>query len=260
MSITPHWTEQETEYLREHWGGRGGIPGIARRLGRSVNAVKVKAQKLHLGPYLDAGAMVSINALHAMVNSNVKSYSYIVGRWRRAGLPVHRVRVENTRWQMVAIEEFWPWAEQHKELFDFSRLDENALGPEPDWVKRKREIDTRNRQLVHSHKCKWSVDEVARLRWLTENGATYEEIERDLRRSTSAIRRKIYDLYLPRPKRMPCCKYTDEERMELVRLIEQGYSIEYCGKAIGRTGNSVRAEIEGMKRRNEWDRYRRCEG
>ena len=45
------WTQDEEEYLQEMWGSRS-IPAIAKHLGRTVNAVKVRVARLGLGPSL----------------------------------------------------------------------------------------------------------------------------------------------------------------------------------------------------------------
>ena len=62
MGCKPNWTREEIEYLSENWGSKA-IPKIAGELDRSVNAVKLKAQKLCLGAWLDAGDYVSLNQL-----------------------------------------------------------------------------------------------------------------------------------------------------------------------------------------------------
>lgn len=51
------WTKEDVEYLTEKWGNVS-IPSIAKKLNRSVNAVKIKAGRLNLGPMLENGAYV----------------------------------------------------------------------------------------------------------------------------------------------------------------------------------------------------------
>lgn len=41
------WTPKEEEYLQENWG-KYSIPAIAKKLGKSVNAIKVRANRLAL--------------------------------------------------------------------------------------------------------------------------------------------------------------------------------------------------------------------
>lgn len=42
------WTEEEIQYLEDRWGSVS-IKGIAKNIDRSVNAVKLKANRLGLG-------------------------------------------------------------------------------------------------------------------------------------------------------------------------------------------------------------------
>ena len=82
------WTKEEVEYLKEKWGNVS-IPILAKKLNRSVNAVKLKAGRLNLGYMLENGAYVTLNQLAiALTGKNFSSYckkSWIENR----GMPVH---------------------------------------------------------------------------------------------------------------------------------------------------------------------------
>ena len=56
------WTKEEIEYLKEKWGNVS-IPIQSKKLNRSVNAVKLKAVRLNLGPMLENGAYETLNQL-----------------------------------------------------------------------------------------------------------------------------------------------------------------------------------------------------
>ena len=56
------WTKEDVEYLTEKWGNVS-IPSIAKKLNRSVNAVKIKAGRLNLGPMLENGAYVTLKSV-----------------------------------------------------------------------------------------------------------------------------------------------------------------------------------------------------
>ena len=250
------WTVEDTCYLIEHWGSKGGIPAIAKALGRSEMAIKLRAGKLKLGPYIEGGELVSFNTLCKLVTGeDIKNYSYTLERWQRLGIPIRKVRVQQNQFRMVNVCSFWGWAHKHQSDIDFSRFEENALGAEPAWVKRKRMIDIENRRKLLPKKCAWSLEEVERLRWMTEHGATYADIEAELKRSSSAIRRKIYDLYLPHPERCKQMKWDEKELRRLVYLTNQGYSHEYIASLLHRSGQSVRGKIEFLRTRGLWEQY-----
>ena len=259
-----NWTAEETSFLIENWGCKGGIPYIAKTLGRSVNAIKIRAQRIKLGPYIDGGICVSYNLLRNIIRgrerrSDAGSYDYTLMMWEREGLKIKSVRVQNSVFRVVDIEQFWKWARKHQELFDFSRFQEGALGKEPSWVKEKRRVDRENARFGFECKHKWSFHEESTLRFMCECGTTWTELERQFNRTSSAIRRKIYDLGLPHPT---SCRgfgkgkrWNEEELRTLVRLINQGYCHEYCADKLQRTAQSIRGKIEFLNRRGLWSRY-----
>lgn len=243
--------------LREGWGkSRGGIPALAKSMGRSVNAIRTKAVRLGLGPWMERDEYLTYNKLHFIVTGNRSSNDYYKKRWLQFGFPATYRRLINQKILCVRIEDFWEWAEKHQKNLDFYRFEENALGAEPAWAKEKRERDRQNHRLIHPKRCAWSEDEDIRLRYLIEHGATYADLERELSRSTYAIRRRIYDLYLPKPKRGKEIPWTDDDQRRLVRMIDQGYTVDVCARELGRSANSVRARVERIRKSGEWDRYR----
>ena len=84
------WTKEDVEYLKEKWGNVS-ISSIAKKLNRSVNAVKLKAKRLGLGPMLENGSYVTLNQVAiALTGRNFSSYykkSWIENR----GMPVHNL-------------------------------------------------------------------------------------------------------------------------------------------------------------------------
>lgn len=66
MGVKPNWTSEEVAYLEDSWG-HASIPAIAKKLDRSVNAVKMKAQKLSLGCHLHSGEKITLPANVAAV-------------------------------------------------------------------------------------------------------------------------------------------------------------------------------------------------
>lgn len=128
------WTKAEENYLEEHWGNTS-LKTIAKNLGRSESAVIVRINRLGLGPGLQNCDRLSWNQfIIALQGSNYGS-SYMKKRLIAAGFPVHTqiIRGQNkARYTTVDVEEFWEFAEKNKDLFDFSRLEPYAFGPEPE--------------------------------------------------------------------------------------------------------------------------------
>lgn len=236
-----NWSPDELGYLEEKWGAVSLI-AIASKLGRTPNAVKLKASRLGLGPHLMGSESISANRLLIAVVGN--SAYYTLRKWIRAGLRVHRHRVLKASFLMVNIQTFWNWAEKHRREIDFSRFEEGALGLEPDWVKEKRQAD----KFLMGAKSPWTAQEDALLRSTTKQGGyTYTDICARLPiRSQSAIKRRIYDLYLPGPARKKAVRWTEEENERLRSGYAAGITFDQIGQELGRGGLAVRAHFEHL--------------
>lgn len=114
------WTAAEETYLMDKWGTYS-IPAIAKNLNRTVNAIKVRAARLHLGPVLMGGDYVTFNKLALAVTGGSKCHTYQMKSWiENRGFPVHTKKVVENSFLIVYLDEFWAWAEQHRSFIDFS--------------------------------------------------------------------------------------------------------------------------------------------
>ncbi|MCH5201543.1 MAG: hypothetical protein J1F60_11365, partial [Oscillospiraceae bacterium] len=103
MGAGKGWKTEELEYLQDNWG-TVSIPGIAKHLGRSIDAVKLKAQRIGLGRHLHSGVLLTLNQL---CNAFGKNITYKVKhRWIPAGLPVKYQKSITKRFAMIDIDEF----------------------------------------------------------------------------------------------------------------------------------------------------------
>lgn len=130
MGSGKKWSKEDLEYLENSWG-YVSIPSIAKHLGRSVNGIKLKAGRIGLGRHLHSGEKITLLAFCEAIGKK-NSYSWIKDRWVRLGLPVRYQKTISKRYAMIDIDEFWVWAEQHKDLIDFSAFTEGTFGKEPD--------------------------------------------------------------------------------------------------------------------------------
>lgn len=235
----PHWTHDEEDYLQDRWG-KASISAIAKNLGRSVAAVKCHATKLGLGGVLLAGDYITLSQLICAVTGSQKTYSYKPESWmKKRGLPVHTKCVENSRFRVVYLDEFWAWAEQNRSFLDFSKMEPLILGKEPDWVTQQRRIDTISG--ANQRKDPWTPFEDQRLCYLLkQHKYTWAEMARDIGRSEGAIQRRCNDLGLKdRPVRESPTPWTDGQLQTLADMIRQGCSYSMIGDACG--GRSEKA-------------------
>lgn len=206
----PHWTQDEEEYLQDRWG-KASISVIAKKLGRSVAAVKCHATRLGLGGVLLSGDYITLSQLICAVTGSQKTYSYKPESWmKKRGLPVHTKCVESGRFRVVYLDEFWAWAEQNRSFLDFSKMEPLILGKEPEWVAQQRRIDTISG--ANQRKDPWTPFEDQRLRYLLKHHKyTWAEMARDIGRSEGAIQRRCRDLGLKdRPIRESATPWTAE--------------------------------------------------
>ena len=159
------WTEKEEAYLQDKWG-TVSIKGLSKALGRSENAIIVRAQRLGCGAHLAGDTRISLNQLMlAIYGKNMLGYTS--DRLIRYGLPV--------KWHVVK---------------------KNRL---------KRKADYKKLQLHGQHNAAWTKTEDDKLRYLLSKGTyTYSDLAAELRHSEGAIKRRILDLGInKKPVRCP---------------------------------------------------------
>lgn len=252
------WSEAEDAYLQDKWGVVS-IQGIAKALGRTENAVLNRKNRLGLGAHLDAGAEITYHQLIIELYGAGQG-SYTESRLIRNGIPVKWHKVNRCKFRVIDLEEFWKWAEEHKDLLDFSRLQPYALGPEPEWAKLKRKIDIdKKRKTKKNHNDPWTASEDAKLRRMIEKGThTYTDIASELRKTEGAVKRRLLDLNITgRPIRRPNKAWTQDEVDKLLRMKEQGYDWMHMGQELGRSALAVRGKYERLQNPEYMKRYNR---
>ena len=238
------WTKEEVEYLKEKWGNVS-IPILAKKLNRSVNAVKLKAGRLNLGPMLENGAYVTLNQLAiALIGKNFSSYckkSWIENR----GMPVHNKKVIKNTFKIVYLDEFWKWAEKNRSFLDFSKMETLTLGKEPEWVNEQRKKDYTSNAL--QRKDKWTPYEDDKLRYLLKQQKYgYAEVAEILHRSEGAIQRRCADLGIrERPVKADICGnlWTDDMYRIIAKGIKNGDSYSLIANRIGKSEKAVRGKV-----------------
>jgi hypothetical protein len=245
MGRAKHWTEEEIEYLCEKWG-TVSINGIANHLGRSIGAVQLKAHKLGLSDARFSYDGITLNQLAIALN---RSYSVLKNWIKSYDFPARKkVFCKEAKVWVVKYEDFWDWAEEHKSLLDFARLEPNLLGPEPEWVKEKRKADII--KINKSTQWKdWTEEEDKKLISLVSAYRyTYPEISAMMGRSCGSIKRRLYDLGIKaRPVRLNNhIKWTMEEVKLLIDMSEKGYGYNTIAEKLGKSEHAVRGKLERM--------------
>lgn len=250
-----NWTADEYQYLEENWG-HISLKSISTKLNRSVNSIKIKVARLGLGAFLDNGDYVTYNQLLLAIGK--ASYSYTEKSWiEERGFPVKYRVVNNCRFRIVFIEDFWKWADKHRNFIDWSKFVPLALGKEPDWVKYQRKICYETKSSFRT--TPWTTEEDNRLiMLLKQHRHTVDQISKRLGRTTGAIQRRCTDLGIKeRPvKADNHKKWSDEEYHQLGEMIKQGYSYELLAEHFNRSSKAIRGRVYWMYLTENLDKVR----
>lgn len=252
-----HWTPEEDEYLREHWG-KASLNAIAKNLGRTENALLCRKGKLHLGAFLDNHPKGAVTLGAVCTALKVRYTNYIMTSWvEQRGLPVFTKKVRNCKFRMIELDEWWKWANKNQDFLDFSRFEPFALGPEPEWVNVKRSRDRLKK--VYISKTPWTKNEDERLvKYLRDNKYTADEISKLLCRSNGAVIRRISTLGLKeRPlKAYTHNNYTDTEIAMIKTMISSGCNYYEISIKTGRSEKALRGLIYRWYKTERLDKAR----
>lgn len=240
MGMGKKWSEDEKELLSELWG-KYSVPTIARKMNRSKNAIYVMKERLGLGSFLMSGGYVSVLDIAKAMGVE---YSIVSDNWiGTKGLPCHTVLRDKSRIKHVYIDEFWEWAEKHREIIDFSRLQKNTLPPEPEWVDAQRKND----YIGKRKKTAWTHQELETLNAMIKQGKNTYEVAQRLSRTEQAVRRKMMDIGLGRKcKKAKNTSWTNKEILTLLRLRAEGVGWEIVGEKLGRSAQACIGRMERM--------------
>lgn len=252
-----NWTKQEEAYLIENWGTIS-VGTIAKNLNRSENAVIVRKCRLGLGKFLEGGEYITWNQLQIALCGKQTSSSYKMISWvRNRNFPIHTKRVNNNSFKIVYLDEWWIWAEKNQDLLDFSKFEENILGEEPQWVKRKRRHDVEK-----SYKyimTPWTkVEDEKLIFFVKKQKYTYNDLSKMMRRTNGAIQRRLCDLGVKeRPvKADNHTRWTDEALYKLEELIKSGYGYDLIAEEIGKSSKACRGRVYQMYLTENLDKVR----
>jgi hypothetical protein len=241
------WTSEQIEVLDQGWGTIS-IPSIAQKLGKSINAVKIKAYKLGYQRHIHAGEYITLNQLMQALGRGMV-HNYTLTSWvKNRGLPVKNKKSIKKSYRIIYLNDFWKWAKENRTFIDFFKVTPGYLGKEPEWVKEQRKADILSAQYK---KTPWSSDEDSLLKsMLNSYNYSYRDISIRLKRTEGAIKRRMLDLKIKkRPLKADNHNpWTEDEMLILVDLLEKGYRAEVIAEFIDRSALAIKGKIERMEK------------
>lgn len=237
-----YWTEEEQEYLQDNYG-RFTMEHLRKNIGRSESAIKNKVVQMKLGRWYANLEGVTQNEFAEALNVHHQT----ITNWNQNyGLPVRTKRCRKSYFKIIMIDDFWKWAENHKNMIEWDKVEKHILGAEPDWAKHARDaaIIAKNKSIK---KIPWTKDDDAKLLWmLKQHKFTYNEIASELQRTHGGVKRRIRDLGIKlRPVyRDNHKKYTQEEIDYIVAMYQEGHSFQTIAEKLNRSEAGIRGKLE----------------
>ena len=236
MARGRNWSIEDDEHLIEKWGNVS-VKNIAKKLKRSVKAVKIRAFRLGLGEFHSAGDLLLVKDLIEALG-----YSYVeqnVNKFKENGCPIRYIKYDKKRYRKISIDEFWKWCEKNKDVVNFAFFEKNMLGKEPSWVDVKRKIDKAN---YTNRKVLWTKDQERLLVAKARTGKyTLDQLSLEFNRTEQAVRRKLFDLgepilYKARSKN----RYTPEEEQIILDMREKGFDFTIIARKLNRSETGIK--------------------
>ncbi len=240
------WREEEDEKLIEYWG-EYSVAIIAKKLERTEDAVRTRGSYLGLGRHIDNSDLIPFGTLLREFKVE-NSYSQFSKKFIDAGFRFHTQKVKKNSFRMVDIAEFWEFIEKHREFFDFSKLEENSFGIEPEWVKKQRSEDFRRKAIKTQHYSSWTEkDEKELLRLVRLKEYSYAEIAKRLMRSENAIRRRLHILKeKERPFSNASRKWTEEDLKTIDSMLRAGKRTEEISFVLNQSSRAIVSKISTL--------------
>ena len=177
------WTEQEERYMEMHYIYQP-IEKTAKALNRTIESVKRKAARMKLNHYT---SFYNAKTLAKCFNSDVT----VVLRWiQKFNLPARKVVCETQTRYLINPEKFWKWAEERKEIINWSKYEIGSVLPEPDWVKNEK----RNYNQYRSRE-RFTEKEISTIKGLLRRNLSYREIAEIVGRSYYSINHICRNIY-----------------------------------------------------------------
>lgn len=177
------YAPEDLQMIKDQLGSQS-LSTIARRLNRSITALEVKITRLGLSHTKSCTGMLTAGELAKILKIDRNTVmQWIVNHDLDSHLRITRSKKKFT---FINTDDFWAWAEKNRHKIDFSKLEPDALPPEPYWVAEERKTPRQ----VTSYKAWTKNEEKLVLEWHC-CGKTLAEISDMLGRTRESIRKKI---------------------------------------------------------------------
>lgn len=172
-----NWTPEEVRYLETKYNKKG-VDFIAKKLDRTKDSIKRKAQTLGYNAYICEDLYMKTVA--KSFNCDIS----VIKRWvNKFGLPCRYIQRGSIRCGLINADEFWKWASDHKNIIPWAKYEKFSILPEPEWLK-----ELPDEYKIKHHRSKisnYEIDYVVRQR---KAGHSFKEIANELGRTEHSVK------------------------------------------------------------------------
>ena len=173
------WTEEELEKL-ERYNGTCTCAVMAKRLGRSPEAVKLKMNRIGLLGFAQSTELLTAYQIFKAYGINYRKLE----RWQRLGLKKKRISGYNTYRQ----EDLYKFMKSHPEEWDATKVTDDSLFMNEPWFLQKRKDD----RVGPKKRKEWTPCDVSHLILRYKQGMPIRQIAEEMGRTESSIKNKMH--------------------------------------------------------------------
>lgn len=120
-----NWTKEEEDFLSDYWSYKS-IETIAKKLKRTVFSVKVRANRLGLGPMIKNNEFLTVTDISDLLNV---SRDRITTTWVSLGLKLKKKKLsKNKSYYVITFEDLMSFLENNQNEWDTRNVEVNILG------------------------------------------------------------------------------------------------------------------------------------
>lgn len=237
-----HWTLAEEEYLLSCYGSVM-INNVCRKLKRDVKKVETKARRMGLGGikdnYLNPSQIAELFGI---------DHKCISETWVKRGLKFDKRSDMKKTSSYTTLDNLLRFLKANQDIFDSRKLEINALGIEPKWLKEKR---VRDKERPAREKKVWSYYEEQELIRLYKQKMRAEDIGKMLNRSKSSIHRKVSRLSEAGilEKEQYTVPFTTKEDEFIIEMKKELKTHKWIAEELGRAPHDIACRLSKLKKK-----------
>ena len=230
------WTKEDEDCLRKNYNVISRKK-IAQKLGRTEEAIHLKAKKMKLGNKTEK--RITISALSNILGCNKNT----IHKWYAKSLiPLSRIPDSNMLY--ISLPKLIKFMETHQELWDTRKADYTfVFTRKPKWLIGKEKSDKLKPIIVENCVKPVTMSEIKQIKKLYADGLSIHAIAIKLNRGENTIKRYITDEHLTDYK----AGYYTKEELKFIENNRSTLSVNEIALHLNRSVNSIKSKIKRIE-------------